>query len=149
VRLVGAPPPGRRVNVRRTSDFSKPNIVDFLSKGDLFIAYQRNTTGSLPPGATSKTWYGNRAGTEWVHISGVDFQHGQRDVGADVDPNEGPPTDVVEDDDTVPGSDDLPDDIREGNLAAHEPPEPDVPTPDSDLDETVAGEPDEGEIPEA
>jgi hypothetical protein len=62
----------------------------------------------------------------------------------------GPPADVDdEDDDVVPGSDDLPETIHEDDIAAHEPPGDDAAAPDTDLDAAVEGEPDEGEIPEA
>jgi hypothetical protein len=147
VRLRAAPPPGRRVNVRRRTDLSKESIVDLLAKGDLFIAYQTTTRGMQPPGAVSRAWYGNRDGTEWVHNSGV-RREGPRGVALD-DPDAEPPTDIVEDEDTVPGSDDLPDDIREDDLTPHEPVEAALPVPETDVDAPVAGQPDEGEIPQA
>jgi hypothetical protein len=138
------------VNVRRKTDsLSKESIVDLLAKGDLFIAYQQTTRGVQPPGAGSRAWFGNRDATEWVHSSGVTRDGGQRGGGLDVDPDEGPPVDVAEDDDTVPGSDDLPDEIREDDLAAEEPADADIPAGETDLDAPVAGEPDEGDIPEA
>ena len=65
-------PAGRKVNVRRKTDSLSPDsIVDFLAKGDLFIAYQRTTRAAQPAGADSRTWFGNRDATEWVHSSGV------------------------------------------------------------------------------
>ena len=106
------------------------------------------TRAAQPPGANSRTWFGNRDGDEWVHASGVMAEGGQRGVDLGIDPEE-PPVDVVEDDDEVPGSDDLPADIREDDLSPHEPPAAEVPSTDSDIDEPVAGEPDEGDIPEA
>src|SRR3954447_5479623 len=112
LRLRAVPPEGRRVNVRRKTDsLSKESIVDLLAKGDLFIAYQQTTRGVQPDGAASRAWFGNREATEWVHSSGVTRDGGQRGAGLDVDPDAGPPVDVVEDDDTVPGSEDLPDEI--------------------------------------
>ena len=149
IRVRAVPPPGRKVNVRRRTDsLSRDLIVDLLAKGDLFIAYQRMTRAAQPPGANSRTWFGNRDGNEWVHASGVMAEGGQRGVDLGIDPEE-PPVDVVDDDDEVPGSDDLPGDIREDDLSPHEPPAAEVPSTDSDIDEPVAGEPDEGEIPEA
>jgi hypothetical protein len=144
------PPAGRRVNVRRKTDsLSQESIVDLLAKGDLFIAYQRTTRGVQPAGAASRAWFGNRDATEWVHSSGVTRDGGQRDAGLDVDPDEGPPVDVAEDDDIVPGSDDLPDEIREDDLAPEEPADVDTPSAETDLEAPVAGEPEEGDIPEA
>jgi len=150
LRLRAVPPAGRRVNVRRKTDsLSQESIVDLLAKGDLFIAYQRTTRGVQPAGAASRAWFGNRDATEWVHSSGVTRDGGQRDAGLDVDPAEGPPVDVAEDDDIVPGSDDLPDEIREDDLAPEEPADVDTPSAETDLEAPVAGEPEEGDIPEA
>jgi hypothetical protein len=71
LRLRADPPPGRRVNVRsRTDTLARATIVDLLRKDELFIAYQR-THGVIPAGAKSPTWFGNRDGTEWIHISGL------------------------------------------------------------------------------
>jgi hypothetical protein len=147
LRLRADPPSGRRVNVRsRTDTLSPATIVDRLSKRDLFIAYQR-VSGLTPPGATSPTWFGNPDGTEWVHISGVNREGGaaghQQGLVAES------PVDVDVDDDIVPGSEDLPDEIHDDDLAPEEPPEAAVAAPDTDLDAPVEGEPVEGEIPEA
>ena len=47
------------------------DIVDRVPNGALFIAYQVIRDGARPPGSTSRTWYGNRTGTEWIHESGL------------------------------------------------------------------------------
>jgi hypothetical protein len=71
-RTRAKPPAGRRVNVRRRPDRLDPDdVTDKLGDGDLFIAYQRTSTGAKPPGSRSRTWFGNRDGTAWVHVSGL------------------------------------------------------------------------------
>lgn len=71
-RTRANPPAGRRVNVRRRPDrLDGGDVIDRLSDGDLFIAYQKTTTGIRPPGSQSPTWYGDRAGTSWIHVSGL------------------------------------------------------------------------------
>jgi hypothetical protein len=71
-RTRANPPKGHRVNVRSRPDRMLPgDIVDRVPNGALFIAYQFIEDGEKPPGSTSKRWYGNRTGTEWVHVSGL------------------------------------------------------------------------------
>jgi hypothetical protein len=66
------PPPGRRVNVRSDPRSLEPDdVVDRLSDGALFVAFQRHDTGAKPGGSTSRIWYGNQDGTEWIHESGL------------------------------------------------------------------------------
>jgi hypothetical protein len=63
---------GRRVNVRQRPDRLRAgDIVDRIPDGTLFVAYQVITNGARPPGSKSRTWYGNRHGTEWIHASGL------------------------------------------------------------------------------
>ncbi len=77
-RTVAQPPRGRLVNVRGTpKSLARSTVVDTLAKGEAFVAHQR-TRGVTPPGAASATWYGNRDGTQWVHLSGL------RRIGPDV-----------------------------------------------------------------
>jgi hypothetical protein len=71
-RTVAHPPPGRLVNVRRTPrNLARQFIVDTLPTGAPFIAFQRLDDGVRPPGAPTRTWFGNRDGTQWVHESGL------------------------------------------------------------------------------
>lgn len=71
-RTRANPPKGRRVNVRSRPDRLDPDdVVDRVSDGALFIAYQRTSHGIKPPGSKSPTWFGNRDGTEWIHVSGL------------------------------------------------------------------------------
>ena len=66
------PPTHRRVNVRSNPRRLDPDdIVDRLSDGMLFVAFQRFETGAKPSGSMSRIWYGNRDGTEWIHESGL------------------------------------------------------------------------------
>ena len=66
------PPTGRRVNVRSDPHSLDPDdIVDRLSDGALFVAFQRLDAGAKPGGSTSRVWYGNQDGTEWIHESGL------------------------------------------------------------------------------
>ena len=65
----------KKTNVRRRPDRIEPvDIVDRVRDGTLFIAYQKVTDGAPVEG--SRTWYGNRRGTEWIpkrrlrHIGG-------------------------------------------------------------------------------
>jgi len=70
-RTRGNPPRGRLVIVRSTPlSLAGSNIVEHLSDGELFVAYQR-TQGVKPPGAASATWFGNKDATWWVHVSGL------------------------------------------------------------------------------
>lgn len=63
---------GHRVNIRSRPDrLLKPDIIDRVPDGSLFIAFQRVRNGARPPGAASRVWYGNREGTEWIHESGL------------------------------------------------------------------------------
>ena len=65
------PPAGHRVNVRSDPRSLDPGkIIDRLSDGTLFVAYQRFDGGAKPPGGSS-TWYGNEDATEWIHESGL------------------------------------------------------------------------------
>lgn len=70
-RTRANPPPGRMVNVRSTPKrLSRSTVVETLADGALFTAYQK-TRGIKPPGAASATWFGNRDGTWWIHVSGL------------------------------------------------------------------------------
>ena len=116
------PPAGHRVNVRKDPRNLDPNqIVDRLEDGALFVAYQRFDAGAKPAGGASATWYGNEAGTEWIHESGL-----RQIAGPTVAfPVPGRPIpDVIAidlgDDDVVIGSELLQIDIFEGNLAPEE-----------------------------
>jgi hypothetical protein len=78
-RTRANPPAGRRVNVRKNPRrLDAAAIVDTLGRGELFVAWQRVDDGARPPGSASRTWYGNRAGTEWVHDSGLRRIGGRR-----------------------------------------------------------------------
>ena len=71
-RVRADPTKGHRVNIRSRPDRMVPrDIVDRVPNGALFIAYQVIKDGARPPGSTSRTWYGNRTGTEWIHESGL------------------------------------------------------------------------------
>jgi hypothetical protein len=71
-RVRADPPAGHRINIRRRPDRMDPgDIVDRVPNGSLFIAYQFIKDGARPPGSHSRTWYGNRTGTEWIHESGL------------------------------------------------------------------------------
>lgn len=137
------PPRGRRVNVRRRPDRLAPgDIVELLSSGALFIAFQRTSTGAKPAGSNSRTWYGNRDGTQWIHVSGL-RSLGAAAAGAAASPmpSPEPPTDTDPDpdpDDIPDGADDLPDDVRDDDLSEGEP--ADDPAPgDTDTDAPVIG----------
>jgi len=67
-RTLGKAPAGRKVNVRATPSTAAP-IVEMLAIGELFIAYQKTTTGQLHAG--SRIWYGDHDGNRWVHVSGL------------------------------------------------------------------------------
>jgi len=70
-RTVAHPPRGRQVNVRSNpKSLVRATVVDTLARGEVFVAFQR-TRGAVPPGAASSMWYGNRDGTQWVHVSGL------------------------------------------------------------------------------
>jgi len=58
----------------------------------------------------------------------------------------GNPADLDKEDDLVPGSEDLPDDIRDDDIGVEEDPEV-VEVPDDDLDAPADGEPFTGEVP--
>lgn len=64
---------GRRVNVRSAPSTSA-SLVDTLTGGELFIAYQRTTSGQKVDG--SAIWYGDHNGTRWVHTSGLTHKGG-------------------------------------------------------------------------
>jgi hypothetical protein len=71
-RTRAHPPPGRRVNVRSDPRRMDPEVVvETLGRGERFVAWQRLDEGARPDPGTSRTWYGNRDGTEWVHESGL------------------------------------------------------------------------------
>ena len=71
-RLRADPPPGRRINVRDTPRRLAPDrVVRTLGRGDPFVAFQKVTDGALPPGTERGVWFGNRAGRQWVHRSGL------------------------------------------------------------------------------
>lgn len=59
-------PAGQRANVRRRPTTSAAIVVR-LANGTLFTIYQRTRTGQ--PLAGSRTWYGDRTGTRWLHSS--------------------------------------------------------------------------------
>ena len=68
-------PGGKKTNIRSRPDRIEPvDIVDQVRDGSLFIAYQKTTKGAKV--GDSRTWYGNRRGTEWIpelrlrHIGG-------------------------------------------------------------------------------
>jgi hypothetical protein len=70
-RTRANPAAGRLVNVRSTPrSLSRSTVVETLGDGALFVAYQK-TRGVRPPGAASSTWFGNRDGTWWIHVSGL------------------------------------------------------------------------------
>ena len=71
-RVRANPPSGHRVNIRSRPDRMDPgDVIDRVPDGALFIAYQLVKDGARPPGSHSRTWYGNRTGTEWIHESGL------------------------------------------------------------------------------
>ena len=79
-RTVAHPPRRRLVNVRNTpKSLARSSVVDTLAAGEAFVVHQR-THGVKPPGAASATWYGNRDGSAWVHVSGL------RRIGPDPKP---------------------------------------------------------------
>jgi hypothetical protein len=60
-------PSGRRANVRSRPDRIRPgDVTGNLANGRTFTAYQR-TIGVAPPGSSSRSWYGDKAGTRWLH----------------------------------------------------------------------------------
>jgi hypothetical protein len=71
-RMRADPPPGRTVNVRKDPrSLAADDIVDRLSDGTLFIAFQRIDDGARPGGSSSRIWYGNHDGDQWIHESGL------------------------------------------------------------------------------
>lgn len=66
-RTTAYAPSGRRVNVR-AAPTTTARIVDYLTIGERFTAYQK-TSGQLLAG--SRVWYGNHNGAGWVHESGL------------------------------------------------------------------------------
>lgn len=66
---IHSPVTGRLVNVRRGpgTTFQK---VGTKRTGDTWLVYQA-ATGVAPVGSSSKTWYGNHDGNEWIHSSGI------------------------------------------------------------------------------
>ena len=115
-RTRANPPEGKRVNVRTDPRNLDPNlIVDRLSDGMLFVAFQRLDGGAAPGGSSSKVWFGNEDGTEWVHESGL------RHIGGST---AAPGIQVIAVDfdieDLVIGAEFLQTDIFEGNLAPEE-----------------------------
>jgi hypothetical protein len=70
-RTVAHAPRGRLVNVRDTPrSLADGHVVETLRKGDPFVAFQK-TSGVKPPGAASRTWFGNKDATQWIHVSGL------------------------------------------------------------------------------
>jgi len=129
------PPAGRRVNVRSDPRSLDPGkIVDRLSDGMLFVAYQRFDGGAKPPGASS-VWYGNEDATEWIHESGL-----RQIAGPTITLPGRPIPDIIAidtgDEDIIIGAELLQADIFEGNLAPEEftfaqlNQNPDVPVPE-------------------
>lgn len=153
-RTVAKPPPGRRVNVRRTPRSLKAqDVIDTLAAGELFVAFQRLDEGEKPAGSESRIWFGNRRGTRWVHRSGLRRAPGApaaiaepdmlADGAADGLADALPDDDVAErpaddslDDELDPEAADLPPDVREDDLAGDraDPGEP-APTSDADPDD--------------
>ena len=122
-RTIVDPPAGRRVNVRSTPlSLAGGTIVETLGKGARFVAFQERRGGALPPGAGSRRWFGNRAGTEWIHVSGLRRIGGEADAEQGMVPIEnGPgedPSDTVAE---LPGSADLPPDIVDDDLGPERP----------------------------
>jgi len=130
------PPEGHRVNVRSNPRSLDPGtIVDRLSDGALFVAFQRFDGGAKPPGASS-VWYGNEDATEWIHETGL------RQIGGPTITLPGgvgiPPVIAIDlgDEDVVIGAEFLQADIFEGTLAPEEftfqqlNVNPDVPVPE-------------------
>ena len=72
-RVRGKTLSGRSPNVRSAPTTSAP-IVDRLSSGELFVAFQRTTTGQTLDG--SSVWYGDHDGKRWVHESGLSSKGG-------------------------------------------------------------------------
>jgi hypothetical protein len=111
------PPAGHRVNVRSDPHSLDPNqIVDRLSDGMLFVAFQRLDGGAKPPGASS-VWYGNEDGSEWIHESGL------RQIGGPtITLPGGIPVIAADlgDEDIIIGAELLQADIFEGTLAPEE-----------------------------
>lgn len=61
-------PAGRLANVRTRPDRIRAgDVVARLANGKTFTAYQRTAFGVSLAG--SKVWYGNAAGTRWLHVS--------------------------------------------------------------------------------
>jgi hypothetical protein len=133
-RTRANPPEGHRVNVRSDPRSLDPGkIVDRLSDGALYVAYQRFDGGARPGGA-SPTWYGNEDGTEWIHETGL--RHiGEASMG---------PAGVIGvdlgDEDVVIGAELLQADIFEDNFAPDEftyiqlSVDPDAPVPEEGND---------------
>ena len=122
-RTIVDPPAGRRVNVRSTPlSLAANTIVETLGKGTRFVAFQERRGGALPPGAGSRRWFGNRRGTEWIHVSGLRRIGGEADAEQGVVPIEnGPgddPSDTVAE---LPGIAELPPDIVDDDLGPERP----------------------------
>lgn len=67
-RKVIRVPAGRLANVRTRPDrIRSGDVVQHLANGKTFTAYQRTATGVSLAG--SRVWYGNAAGTRWLHIT--------------------------------------------------------------------------------
>ena len=62
--------PRLKMNVRSRPDrLVASDVVDTLTYGEAFVAYQVTTTGILLAG--SRKWFGDHNGTRWVHSSGL------------------------------------------------------------------------------
>jgi hypothetical protein len=135
---------GHRINIRSRPDrLAARDIVDRVPDGTLFIAFQRLTAGVRPAGAASTTWFGNREGTEWIHVSGL------RRIGGPHHPGLAAPTPTDADDapdDLVDDAIDLPEDVADGDVAVGEPPDDAGSVPDTDVDAPVDGSPDDDVI---
>lgn len=57
---------GRKANVR-TRPTSAASVASRLANGATFTAYQVTKTGQLLAG--SRTWFGDRTGTRWLHVT--------------------------------------------------------------------------------
>jgi hypothetical protein len=122
-RTLVDPPAGRRINVRSTPlSLAHATVVETLGKGARFVAFQERRGGALPPGAGSRHWYGNRDGTEWVHVSGLKHIGGEADAG--LGPGSVGDDPLALPSDTVgepPGDAELPLDITDDDLAPDRP----------------------------
>lgn len=63
-------PASRRANIRKRPDrIRASDVVGNLANGRTWVAYQVTRVGAKPPGSSSRVWYGDAAGTHWLHSS--------------------------------------------------------------------------------